>query len=357
MPDPVSDSVPEGLSLGSDATPDPEWCRVAVRDVSRTFALTVDVLEEPMASEITLGYLLCRVPDTIEDTEQIPPDQQADLLRRYERALDPAAEATIGEFRAAVDRWLPPEADRSDDWRVVAAAPTVVATFAALPRSSRKAIRPPVRELVDGMATFVDRYADAGGTRIQTKAELEEYCHYAAGTVGQLITRLLAPAADPDQRETMENTAGSFARLLQLVNVAKDVYDDYTDENNVYLPAAWLAEEGVSQEEILAPDNRAGATRAVERTAALARTQLNAAGRYLAAMPLARGNTLAAWAVPYLLAVGTLRELEAAPEAALRDERVAVSRPEVFAVVEAVRRGDRSDVPHLRALIEREPLD
>lgn len=340
----------------SEPAPDLAWCHDAVRDVSRTFALTIDVLEEPMASEIALGYLLCRIPDTIEDADRIPPSEQADLLERYERALDPATETTVRSFVEAVDRWLPPEGSRSDDWRVVAAAPTVYATFLDQPASTREAIRPPVRELVCGMATFVARYAGAGGIRIQSQSELEEYCHYAAGTVGELITRLLAPAAEPAHRETMDQTAASFARLLQLVNIAKDVHDDYTTENNVYLPASWLTAEDVSQEAILDPDNRSGATRVVERTAALARSQLDDAGAYLDAMPLARGNTLAAWGVPYLLAVGTLRELENAPAAALREERVAVSRGEVFAVVDAVQRGDRSDISRLRRQIAREPL-
>ena len=56
---------------------DLDWCHEAVQGVSRTFALTVDVLDEPMASYICVGYLLCRVPDTVEDADHIPPAEQA----------------------------------------------------------------------------------------------------------------------------------------------------------------------------------------------------------------------------------------------------------------------------------------
>ncbi|MFB6128786.1 MAG: squalene/phytoene synthase family protein [Halorhabdus sp.] len=59
--------------------PDAEWCYEAVQGVSRTFALTVEALEEPMASQIGLGYLLCRIADTIEDAGHIPPEEQASL--------------------------------------------------------------------------------------------------------------------------------------------------------------------------------------------------------------------------------------------------------------------------------------
>ena len=70
-------------------SPDLEWCHEAVQGVSRTFALTVDVLEEPMSSEICLGYLLCRVADTVEDAGHVPAEEQSSLLRTYRRTLDP----------------------------------------------------------------------------------------------------------------------------------------------------------------------------------------------------------------------------------------------------------------------------
>lgn len=59
---------------------DIDWYHEAVQGVSRTFALTVDVLEEPISSRICLGYLLCRVADTVEDAGHIPPETQVTLL-------------------------------------------------------------------------------------------------------------------------------------------------------------------------------------------------------------------------------------------------------------------------------------
>ncbi|PHQ47674.1 hypothetical protein DJ68_00550, partial [Halorubrum sp. C3] len=42
------------------------YCHDAVQDVSRTFALTIDALDPPLADQICVGYLLCRIPDTID---------------------------------------------------------------------------------------------------------------------------------------------------------------------------------------------------------------------------------------------------------------------------------------------------
>ncbi len=339
-----------------DHESDLEWCHEAVQGVSRTFALTIDVLEEPMATHICLGYLLCRVADTIEDAGHIPPEPQADLLRTYDAAIDPKDETHIDEFRAAVDQWLPPAAERSADWVVVAEAPRVISTFQELPADVRSAIVPPVRELVDGMAMFVDRYADTGGLRIDSRDELEEYCYYAAGTVGNLITNLLTRGElATERRQQMYDTAVDFGLLLQLVNISKDVYDDYTEENNVYLPADWLADEGIDQEAVVDPANRDGAAKVVSRTVHHAHSFLDDAEGYLKAMPLRHGNTLAAWGVPFLLAVGTLRELTSRPEDALTERGVKISRKEVFAVMGAMSGESKDSLSELRESISRQP--
>ena len=331
------------------------WCHEAVQGVSRTFALTVDVLEEPMASQICVGYLLCRVADTVEDAGHIPPEAQSDVLRTYRRAIDPDEDADIVEFRAAVDEWLP--AERDDDWTVVAEAPTIAATFEELDPEAQAAIVPPVLEMVDGMAMFVDRHATEGGLRIGDRDELEQYCYYAAGTVGNLITNLLTRGDLAEERaRRLRETAEEFGLLLQLVNVSKDVYDDYTEENNVYLPAEWLEAEGVEQERVVHPENRESSARVVGRTADYARSFLDDAQAYLETMPLSNGNTMEAWTVPYLLAVGTLRELGSRPEDALTETGVKVSRQEVFAVMSAASDVGRDSLAELRQTIARTPF-
>ncbi|KTG10330.1 farnesyl-diphosphate farnesyltransferase [Haloprofundus marisrubri] len=339
---------------GNDA--DLQWCHDAVQGVSRTFALTVRVLDEPMSSYICLGYLVCRIADTVEDAEHIPADEQARLLRLYDAALDPDDETSIEQFTEAVDPWLPAPEARNDDWEVVAESPRVFRTFEALPEDVREAVTPPARELVQGMVMFVERYADTDGLRIQSREELEEYCYYAAGTVGNLITNLVTRGdIDSERRKRLYNTAEEFGLLLQLVNISKDVYDDYTEENNVYLPAEWLEDEGVPQDGVVDPANKAGATNVVRRTASHARTFLDDAQTYLETVPTTDGNTLAAWAIPFLLAVGTLRELSANPEDALTGHGVKVSRQEVFAVVGAMTGGGRQSLAELREAISRAP--
>lgn len=340
-----------------DVDGDLEWCHVAVQDVSRTFAISIDVLDEPMASYICVGYLLCRIADTVEDARHIPPDEQVALLETYDAIFDPSRDVDAETFRRRIDPWVPATEHRSPDWWVVTETPRVVRVFDRQPEFVRESVRPPVRELVQGMITFVDRYADEGGLRIQSTSELEEYCYYAAGTVGKLITNLACTEEVPDSRRRwLYDTAESFGLLLQLVNISKDVYDDLRTENNVYLPASWLGDVGVTQEGVCDDSNASEAATVVRRTADHARTFLDDAQAYLEHVPRTGGNRLAAWAIPYLLAVGTLRELSSRPEDALSERGVKMSRREVTAIVtEVVGVTDVGTVEDMRRTIDRGP--
>jgi len=333
---------------------DVEWCYDAVEDVSRTFALTVAELREPMSRDICVGYLLCRVADTVEDAGHIPPAEKHALLRCYERALDPEADATVASFRERIAEWIPEEPN--DDWTVVAESPRIARTFEALEPTSKRAIRPPVRELVSGMAMFVDRYADQGGLRLRTLEELEEYCWYAAGTVGTLVTGLLSRNVDPSVRETLHNNARSFALLLQLVNVAKDVAVDYEEENNVYLPQELLDRHGLAVADIADPTRAEAFAPAIRNIVARAEENLDGAQAWLETMPTVRGNSRSAWVIPFLLAVATLRELADRPEDVIATGGVKISRAEVGAIIEAARGGTETDLGRLRERVASRPL-
>lgn len=343
------------ISEAVDATPladDFAWSHDIVQNVSRTFAITVDVLDEPMSSSICTGYLLCRIPDTIEDARHIPPDEKVSLLETYGAVLDPDEGLTAEAFEDEVATWIPD--DGNADWDLVAQTGRVFRVFDAQSETVREAIRPSVSEMVDGMATFVSRYAEQGGLRLQTRAELHEYCHYAAGTVGQLVTNLVCSA---ETHEQLEANAEAFGLGLQLVNICKDVGADFYEENNVYLPAAELTARGVSQNDLCNSDNEAATVDVVLQTVENARTQLDDARIWLDYVPEESGNRVAAWAIPYLLAVATLREIESRPADVLDPAGVKISRQEVGRVIETCIGGlDTDQLRNLRRQIAAEPF-
>jgi len=344
------DQQSDSRTTGDDVA----WYYDAVQGVSRTFALTIDELEEPMAREICLGYLLCRIADTVEDATDIPPDEQSRILETYSRALDSEDETSIAVFHDAVQQWIPEDANA--DWSIVDRAPEVVAEFEGLPEASRAVMVPSIREMVDGMATFVDRYADDGGLRLQSFEELESYCWYVAGTVGEFVTELLVDDVPESDRPAFRDNARSFALLLQLVNVAKDVATDYRTEANVYVPLQLLANEGLEPADIADTTEGEAFAPIISQVVDRADQYLDGAQSWLETMPEVRGHTRPAWAIPFLLAVGTIRELESNPAAVIEDGGVKVSREEVLAIRARFTDGTDPDIAALRKQIRQAPL-
>jgi farnesyl-diphosphate farnesyltransferase len=332
---------------------DLDWCHDAVQSVSRTFALTVSELEEPLTDYICVGYLLCRIPDTIEDATHIPPETQRQLLDTHGKALDPTTDVTIEQFQTEVDEWIP--ADANDDWQVVSQTERVVGAFREFDDDVRSAMLPAITEMVDGMGTFIDRYEDEGGLRIQSFEELEEYCWYVAGTVGNLITKLLVPVATESQEQEMRSHARDFALLLQIVNIAKDIRPDYRDENNVYIPQTLLDDHNLTPADVGDPDHADSFAPIVRRVSEYAEQYADGAQKWLEAMPQGRGATRSSLAIPFLLSIATLRELKERPADVIAEGGVKVDREEVLAVVAEFHNG-HTDVADLRASIANHPF-
>jgi farnesyl-diphosphate farnesyltransferase len=351
LPGDESPAVSTGAPNVTDV--DRMWAFEAVEDVSRTFALSIDLLEEPVASWVCTGYLLCRIADTVEDDPSIPPRTRADLLETYDAALNPADPTTVDEFSRAVAPHRP--ADGGADWQVVDETARVAGIFESFDPAVRAAMREVVREMATGMAEFLRKYADDGGLRLRTVAELEEYCWYVAGTVGKLFSNLLdvygtGTSADPED-------ARQFALLLQLVNIAKDVRDDYATENNVYLPGEWLHEEGVDHDAVADPGAVDAVAAVVRRVTERAAGYAPGARRYLDTVPKDDAGLLGAAALPYLLALATVRELDGrAREAVTARDAVKIGRREVKALYAAADRGlAHEDIDRLAAAVREGP--
>ena len=63
------------------AHPQKELLSGVLRDVSRSFYLTLHLLPGPVRTQIGLAYLLARTTDTIADTELVPLEQRLQCLQ------------------------------------------------------------------------------------------------------------------------------------------------------------------------------------------------------------------------------------------------------------------------------------
>lgn len=288
------------------------FCRQILPHVSRTFALTVPVLPSPLEDAVCCAYLLCRIADTVEDRHDLAPPVRSRLYDLITESLgDPAAAARFA------DAW--PAVDDPHLQTLMLGTPDVIRAYGTLDEPTRAAVRDCVVEMVDGMRLSP---APQPGTIVyvcEDLAGLERYCHYVAGTVGLMLTRLfnerLSSPLDAAQGHR-------FGLGLQLTNILKDHRSDI-ERGTCFIPRPWLDAQGHIE-----PARR---RQLVERTL----EHLREANQYTLSIPAEEEGMrlFCLWAM--WMAVATMREVG--------KNRTKISRLEVARLVAESRARVRDD--------------
>lgn len=324
-----------------------DWCRAILPRVSRTFALCIALLPEPLRRRVLVAYLLCRVADTIEDHPRLAPDAKRRWLAAWRAALDE------GGPEPGLERLFAAPAD--DDQRLGRDAALVLAEFRAFPPQARAAIRPWVQEMCDGMAGFAARGGDGGLQALEDLDELDRYCWFVAGTVGHLLTelfRLHSPRIDAARHARLRALATDFGLGLQLTNIIKDVADDRR-RGWCFVPRAACAEAGLSPEALLDARHAAAARAVMERLIAKAAAHLDRALEYCLALPRADAGIRVFCLTPLFFAARTLAAARRDPRLLDPAHKVKIARAEVYrltALCHAVAPSDAAIALAYRAL-------
>ncbi|MBI5544008.1 MAG: squalene/phytoene synthase family protein [Deltaproteobacteria bacterium] len=243
---------------------------------SRTFALSIPLLEEPPRQEVGVAYLLFRIADTFEDGARWP--RQARLVALAEFAeLVRRSDAQRAESLAR--RWVSERpCDDESYLELLGEFPAVLAELARFVPARREAIVKHVVRTAEGMARFVERSDEQGSLQLADVDDLRRYCYVVAGIVGELLTELFVDAAPQLARvlPQLNEREAVFGEGLQLVNILKDSDSD-AREGRTYLPRSVPRQEifavargdlGVASEYVLELQ-RAGAPRGIVEFTAL----------------------------------------------------------------------------------------
>ena len=329
---------------------DRAFCDRMLPGVSRTFALSIQNLPPDLRDAVCVSYLLCRVVDTVEDDRRLPPADRQALFDVFDDTL---AAAAVGDVTAgpsfeerAQGHGLGPTKLEAE---LCGGAASVFRAFASLPEVQRRAILPRVVEMSKGMREYSIRADEEGGLRLRDVPDLERYCYYVAGTVGELLTDLfvLSCAVDGKARRELEARAVSFGLGLQLVNILKDVAEDAV-RGDCFLPVgtakAYGLDLSIGSEEtaplssrVLDGPERPKALALLRALSSRAREHLARAEEYTLLWPTdpAGAQIRLFCAVPLALALGTLREVELGDDALRPGRAPAVTRAFVMAAFEA----------------------
>ncbi len=228
------------------AQADLDACFAAIRTGSYSFHAASRLLPGGMRERAIVLYAFCRIADDAVDDSAA----KAAAVIALERRLDLAYAGR--PQNAPVDRAFA---------RLVAEV--------ALPRALPEA-------LIEGLAW------DADGRQYEDLSGVLSYSARVAAAVGAMMCVLMG-VRDPDRLAR----ACDLGLAMQLTNIARDVGED-AREGRLYLPAQWLAEEGIN------PATLATLSRATPALQRVTRRLLREADRFyrraepgIAALPLA----------------------------------------------------------------------
>ncbi len=317
--------VPDALAA------DWAFCKESLGEVSRTFARPIALLPPRLEVAVTLGYLLCRVADTVEDHVAVDASRRDELFALFlsvlERGADPRP---FAEAFAEIE-------GEDAELALARALSRVMRVFSAQDEAVRRACVRWVSEMARGMSLYSHREAgECGVAALHTVSDLERYCYYVAGTVGHLLTDLFVHeiGADPEGPLTvsLRDRAEGFASGLQLTNILKDVTDDFA-RGVSFVPQNECARHGFGVDRLLDPAVRERAHAAVAPLFDLARRRLDDALEYSLTIPAEHVQIRLFCLLPLWMAARTLVLARGNDAMFTPGAPVKISRSEVEALI------------------------
>jgi farnesyl-diphosphate farnesyltransferase len=304
-----------------------------LRQVSRSFYLSLAVLPRSLREPLGLAYLLARAADTVADTR---------LVRRPERMahVETLRRACAGDAAdtAAVVRACGPHQAQAAERRLLERVDAILAGVDRLAPADRRRVRAVLATITEGMLFDLRRFPgeDARGlAALETLEELDHYTYLVAGCVGAFWTDMhLAhrPRLASWDAVVMREMGVRFGKALQLTNVLRDVPGDLA-QGRCYLPASELAGLGLVPSDLLTGTGAGRARPLLQRLLTVALGHYDAAWRYTLAIPRREWRMRLACAWPLLIGQGTLDALAAHDNPFAAPTPVKISRADVRAIL------------------------
>lgn len=197
-----------------------------LRDVSRSFYLTMRWLPEPMRPAIALGYLLARATDSVADTSQAAPELRRAALRLMRAAVTEQADSdALDRLFMLLSGSLAQAQSNPAEYRLLRRFGDCLAAMAERPAAERRLLA----EVLDTI--IAAQIQDVDAPCFEHDEDTLRYADAVAGCVGVFWTRLGyavmgADFADAEYATLMEQAGLRYGRGLQLVNMLRDEEED-----------------------------------------------------------------------------------------------------------------------------------
>jgi len=227
-----------------------------LKNVSRSFYLSLRVLPGSVRQQVSLAYLFCRVADTIADTAIFPRCQRLQILRAFRQQfllVTPSFD-DLKKLQAA----LLPQRTRQEAYQLFCHLPACFHLFVRLSEVDRQLVRELVLTLTHGMEMDLQYFPGDTTSTVQpfpNLAILDLYTYYVAGVVGEFWTKIHKVYMQRWQPHKFQNLCAlgvRFGQGLQMTNILKDLGKDLSI-GRCYLPRERLEQLELCPEQLTNP--------------------------------------------------------------------------------------------------------
>lgn len=278
-----------------------EFAKDILSRVSRSFALTIPMLDEEIKNEVLLAYLQDRILDNFED-EIHPPDLelQKEMMDKVSRIFSTEEYDRSSDFRVIKDKSELIESESLQ--KLTKNIDLIYQCYQDFDLDIQKISHKWLQEMNQGMQKYLTK-------EVQTFADLDEYCYYVAGTVGGFLTETIIYKFDINQKKQQVlldnfNQAGLF---LQKVNLIRDIREDLESRDKHFWP---LKELNISEVELSNSRNEEKVLEALSKMLSDLKSHIPALKKYYQALPKELKGYKKFFAVNNALGLATIDKLE-----------------------------------------------
>ncbi|MFZ3228854.1 MAG: squalene/phytoene synthase family protein [Pseudobdellovibrio sp.] len=200
--------------------------------VSRSFSFCIPRLNSDLRHWVSLSYLLFRVVDTIEDSVWESSLKQLSVFQQLIEFIQNKPEPY------QVELWMSSFPDNIPDCekKLLADSAILINDLHTLSQPIYEIVSHGMIDMIRGMIYFCGKTK----TGLKNIYELNQYCFFVAGIVGELLTKLVMSRSNKEFEKTAKDEglilkSHHFGIFLQKINILKDQSKDES-EGRFFVP-------------------------------------------------------------------------------------------------------------------------
>jgi farnesyl-diphosphate farnesyltransferase len=285
-----------------------DYCKWALQSVSRSFALTIPLVEEALLAPIMVGYLEARILDTFEDDigkRHVSLEERVHamnaIMEILERPDSQMAKRKAKELAREAEDWAQDQHYRG----LVKNFDKVLTVHRSLDERTKASMVRWMHEMNAGMQKYLQQ-------PVYSFEDLNEYCYFVAGTPSGFLTELIRTRAKkltPKASQVLQDNERDFGLFLQKVNIIRDFREDILQNEKIFWPGYLFDKHQLEPQELLDPTHEKQAMEMLNAMVNNAVAHVTSVHDYLTAVPDEYAGFRQGAAINFAMGVATLGEV------------------------------------------------